>query len=199
MIWIVAGPSAMVRATVNVAVSSFASSVTRAVCVWPPAAIVTSPKSISAAFSVIAVVVHHRHLDRFPAPERGGFQIRGEPQGVMGGHHGSGQPVCRDHRSEQRKDCGEKCNRGGEKKGLSHTTQMPATRGPIRRVLKSERSQPDHVPAQTSPRRRHAGNGQQDATNAERDHDDVPQRPSIVEEREVEAVQPVVQPAIERA
>ena len=50
----VAGPAGICRGTVSVAVSAFASSVTRAVCTVPPASIVASMNSISAACSVTA-------------------------------------------------------------------------------------------------------------------------------------------------
>ena len=51
----VAGPAGIACGTVKVAVSDVGSRVTRAVCVLPAAAIVTSPNSISAACSVIDV------------------------------------------------------------------------------------------------------------------------------------------------
>ena len=51
-----AAPAGNGRSTVRVTISFLASSVTRARCVWPPAVMVTSPKVISAACSVTAVV-----------------------------------------------------------------------------------------------------------------------------------------------
>ena len=51
----VAAPAGISCGTVNVAVSVFSSSVTCAVCVPPPDSMRTSPNSISAACSVIAV------------------------------------------------------------------------------------------------------------------------------------------------
>ncbi len=48
-----ARPAAMTCGTVKVACSRFGSSVTRAVCVLPPAAMVTVSNVISAAFRVI--------------------------------------------------------------------------------------------------------------------------------------------------
>ena len=57
------------------------------------------------------------------------------------------------------------------------------------------RSAPLHPP----PRRQQRRGAQQHSAQAQRDHDDVPERAVIVEERKIEAVQAVIQPAVDAA
>ena len=82
--WIVAGPAASGFSTASTTISLSFSGVTVAFCVAPPLVMLTSWKSMSAAFSVISDVgFSTRMADGFIAFEGGLFEIGSELEFVV--------------------------------------------------------------------------------------------------------------------
>ena len=83
---------------------------------------------------------------------------------------------------------------------ISFSSSPPATSPTTTRSgCARARSDSLRVALQPAPRCRERARREHHAADAQRDHDDVPQRPAVIEKRKIEAVEAVIEPAIEPA